>query len=173
MWPDCQLRENTEGGVIWYIGWSHLIQRVELSENSARGCNDSIHTLGNCMGQTFCFIPQKFLRKRQRDSLCIRRQLRNLSVSGPYLKSNSNKHAGKSALIRESFEFIMLIWLISMSLFLILFLLGRNNVYLFWLMNLPSLKESKRHYFLTNSCYPKKLPCFKTGIILLIRHGPI
>lgn len=49
------------------------IQEMELSANSAIECNGRIQTLGNCMGKTFYFIPQKFIRTREGDSLYSRR----------------------------------------------------------------------------------------------------
>lgn len=45
------------------------IQEMELSANCARECNGRIQTLGNCMGKTLCYIPQKFIRPREGDSL--------------------------------------------------------------------------------------------------------
>lgn len=44
-------------------------QEMELSANSAGECSGRIQTLGNCMGKSFCYIPQKFKRPREGDSL--------------------------------------------------------------------------------------------------------
>lgn len=49
------------------------IQEMESSANFGRECSGRIQTLGNCMGKTFCFIPQKFIRTREGDGLYSRR----------------------------------------------------------------------------------------------------